>query len=170
MIESLVCPEQLNYLLLFRKILQLSQIIWFSSIFVCIWTLSINDCMILRSIFSHRGQLRDSFATITEDSNAHWCSRKKETCIKRQGVNTFEQNEDVYIFLVLPKYLIFLQATEDSYMFSSRQIKLNSPRSSNSKRFHAPALNAWFFLLEHQWSQNHTVIDGKCSNTQKCWK
>ncbi len=31
-----------------------------------------------------------------------------ETCIKSRGVNTFEQNEDVYIFLVLPKYHIFL--------------------------------------------------------------
>ncbi len=57
------------------------------------------DCMILRSIFSHRGQLRDSFGIITEDPNAHGCSRrKKETCIKSQGVKTFEQNEDVYIF------------------------------------------------------------------------
>ncbi len=38
--------------------------------YLCIWTLSNNDCMILRSIFSHRGQLRDSFATITEDYNS----------------------------------------------------------------------------------------------------
>ncbi len=32
--ESLVCPEQLNFLLFFRKILQLPQILWFSSFFV----------------------------------------------------------------------------------------------------------------------------------------
>ncbi len=32
--ESLVCPEQLNCLLFFRKILQLTQIIWFSIILV----------------------------------------------------------------------------------------------------------------------------------------
>ncbi len=32
--ESLVCPEQLNCLLSLRKIIQLPQIIWFSSIFV----------------------------------------------------------------------------------------------------------------------------------------
>ncbi len=32
--ESLVCPGQLNCLLFFRKILELPQIIWFSSIFV----------------------------------------------------------------------------------------------------------------------------------------
>ncbi len=29
-----------------------------------------------------------------------------KTCIKSQGVKTFEQNEDVYIFLVLPEYHI----------------------------------------------------------------
>ncbi len=28
-------------------------------------------------------------------------------CYFSQGVKTFEQNEDVYIFLVLPKYNIF---------------------------------------------------------------
>ncbi len=43
---------------------------------LCIWTLSNNNCMILRSIFSHRG-LRDSYASITEDSNTHWCSRRR---------------------------------------------------------------------------------------------
>ncbi len=32
--ESLVCPDQLNCLLFFRKILQLPQILWFFSIFV----------------------------------------------------------------------------------------------------------------------------------------
>ncbi len=32
---------------------------------------------------------------------------EEKTCIKSRGVKTFEQNEDVYIFLVLPKYNIF---------------------------------------------------------------
>ncbi len=71
--ESLVCPEQfncqqINRLLFFRKILQVPQIL-ICPAFLCIWTLSNNDCMILRSIFSHWGQLRDSRATITEGSN-----------------------------------------------------------------------------------------------------
>ncbi len=74
--ESLVCPEQLNVLLLFGKILQLPKFFGFPKC-LCIWTLSDNDCMILRSIFSHRGQQRDTFATITEVSNTHWCSRRK---------------------------------------------------------------------------------------------
>ncbi len=33
--------------------------------------------------------------------------QKDKPCIKSQGVKTFEQNEDVYIFLVLPKLSIF---------------------------------------------------------------
>ncbi len=78
--ESLDYPEQLNFLLFFRQILQLPQILWLS--FLCMWTLSNSDCMILRSIFLHRGQLRDSFATITEDSNAHWCSRRKNHALR----------------------------------------------------------------------------------------
>ncbi len=31
--------------------------------------------------------------------------QKKKPCIKSRGVKTFEQNGDVYIFLILPKYL-----------------------------------------------------------------
>ncbi len=32
---------------------------------------------------------------------------EENQCIKSRGVKTFEQKEDVYIFLVLPKYNIF---------------------------------------------------------------
>ncbi len=37
--------------------------------------------------------------------------QKKKPCIKSRGVKTFEQNEDEYIFLVLPKYHIFSFST-----------------------------------------------------------
>ncbi len=33
--------------------------------------------------------------------------QKEKPCIKSRGVKTFEQNEDVYIFLILPKYIYF---------------------------------------------------------------
>ncbi len=62
--------------------------------------------MILRSIFSHENnwgthlQLLQKIQTLTD-------APEEKTCIKSQGVKTFEQNEDVYIFLVLPKYPIF---------------------------------------------------------------
>ncbi len=69
---------------------------------------------------------------------------------RARGVNTFEQNEDVYIFMVCLNFTIF-RATEDSYMFSRRKIKLNLPLIFKFKTvFTPPALNAWFFLLEHQ--------------------
>ncbi len=32
--------------------------------------------------------------------------QKEKPCIKSHDMTTFEQNEDVYIFLVLPKYHI----------------------------------------------------------------
>ncbi len=52
-VESLVCPEQLNFLLFFRKIFQLPRILWFSSIFV-FWTLSNNDYDFEIQIFTPR--------------------------------------------------------------------------------------------------------------------
>ncbi len=73
--ESLVYPEQLNCWSS-EKSFSSHKFFRFPA-FLCIWTLSKNYCRILRAIFSHWGQLRDSFATITEDSNAHWCSRRK---------------------------------------------------------------------------------------------
>ncbi len=62
--ESLVCSEQLTWALFFRKILHVLQILQFSSIFCIFEPFPGSDCMILRSIFSHRGQLRDSNTTI----------------------------------------------------------------------------------------------------------
>ncbi len=50
--------------------------------FLHIWTLSNSDSMILRSIFSHWGQLRDSYTTITKGGDIYWCSTQ---CIKRYG-------------------------------------------------------------------------------------
>ncbi len=35
--------------------------------------------------------------------------QKEKTCIKTRGVKTFEPNEDVYIFLILPKYVILFK-------------------------------------------------------------
>ncbi len=56
-----------------------------------IWTLSSSDCITLRSIFSHWGQLRDSNTTIKKGSNIHWCSRRKHNALRAGG---WEQNEE----------------------------------------------------------------------------
>ncbi len=111
------CPEQLNFLWLFHSLLckalwittvyemcytnklALPSCCSLEKSFIshkffgfpaalCFWTLSNNDCMILRSIFSHRGQLRDSFASITEDSNAHRCCRRKNHALRAGAWNT----------------------------------------------------------------------------------
>ncbi len=94
--------------------------------------------------------------------------QKEKRCIKSRGVKTFEQNGDVYIFLILPNYHIFLFSTAlqrlqkmfpRSYMFPRRQYKLNWPWSLNAKSPPPPpALNACFFLLEHQWAFEPSVI------------
>ncbi len=73
--------------------------------FLCIWTLSYNDCMILRSICSHWGQLRDSYATITKGSNRHWCSRRKNHALRARGVSFWTERlpcfDNIYIYFHL---------------------------------------------------------------------
>ncbi len=81
--ESLVCSEQLNWALFIRKILHVLQILQFSSIF---WG---TQTQLLKR-FKHSLMLQ-----------------KNTRCIKSRGVKTFEQDEDVHIFLVLLKYIFF---------------------------------------------------------------
>ncbi len=111
-----------NCLLFFRKIFQVPQNLCFSSIF-CVF-----------EPFQTMPDFEIHFFTprTTEGLICNYYRRfkhslmlqKEKPCIKSQGLKTFEQNEGVYIFLVLLKYHIFSFRT---------------------------ALNAWFFRLEHQW-------------------
>ncbi len=98
--------------------------------------------------------------------------QKEKPRIKSQGVKTFEQNEDVYIFLVLPKYHIssFSTALQNLQKivtcFSRRLIQLNLLWSSNSKSFPAPALNdhviAMVYIqkdtVQHFESPKHSIF------------
>ncbi len=139
--ESLVCPEQLNILLFFRKILQASQTLWFSSIFVYLNPFN-SDCMILRSIFSHWGQLRDSFTTITEDPNAHWCSRRKNDALGAGVRKLFEfQDQGKFNLICLQetgKYLLKGSTKCKTMIF--RQNKKNIHIFILFKSFHALSL------------------------------
>ncbi len=80
-------------------------------------------------------QLLQKIQTLTD-------APEEKPCIKTRGVKTFEQNEDVYIFLVLPEYHIFSFSTapqklltgfpEDkiSYIYPNLQIqKFSRPGS-----------------------------------------
>ncbi len=113
--------------------------------FLHIWTLSSSDCMILRSIFSHWGQLMDSNTTIKKGSNIHWCSRRTHDAL-RAGCWKLLNRMKISNFFLLLKYIFFSiyycpsEATEDTCMFPGRQIKYNLPWSSNSKSFHPPPL------------------------------
>ncbi len=104
--ESLVCSEQLNCCCSSEKSFSSHKLFDFPA-FLCIWILSNNDCMILRSIFSHWGQLRDSYAAITEDSNTHWCSRRKKPCIKSRGWKLLNRMEMCTFFLFCLNIIFF---------------------------------------------------------------
>ncbi len=144
--------------------------------FLHIWTLSSSDCMILRSIFSHWGQLMDSNTTIKKGSNIHWCSRRKHDAL-RAGCWKLLNRMKISNFFLLLKYIFFSiyycpsEATEDTCMFPGRQIKYNLPWSSNSKSFHPPALNASCVLLEHQWMfEPFLIVVFESINCPQCEK
>ncbi len=144
--------------------------------FLHIWTLSSSDCMILRSIFSHWGQLMDSNTTIKKGSNIHWCSRRKHDAL-RAGCWKLLNRMKISNFFLLLKYIYFSiyycpsEATEDTCMFPGRQIKYNLPWSSNSKSFHPPALNASCVLLEHQWMfETFLIVVFESINCPQCEK
>ncbi len=107
--------------------------------FLHIWTLSSSDCMILRSIFSHWGQLRDSNTTIKKVQ--HSLMLQKEHDALRAGCWNFGTGWRFPTFFLLwniyffPFYYCPSEATEDTCMFPGRQIKYNLPWSSNSKVF-----------------------------------
>ncbi len=144
--------------------------------FLHIWTLSSSDCMILRSIFSHWGQLMDSNTTIKKGSNIHWCSRRTHDAL-RAGCWKLLNRMKISNFFLLLKYIFFSiyycpsEATEDTCMFPGRQIKYNLPWSSNSKSFHPPALNASCVLLEHQWMfEPFLIVVFESINCPQCEK
>ncbi len=170
--ESLVCSEQLNWAVLQTNPPRSVD----SAVFQHIWTLSSSDCMILRSIFSHWGQLMDSNTTIKKGSNIHWCSRRTHDAL-RAGCwklctgwrfPTFFFCWNIYFFSI---YYCPSEATEDTCMFPGRQIKYNLPWSSNSKSFHPPAINASCVLLEHQWMfEPFLIVVFESLNCPQCEK
>ncbi len=122
--ESLVCPEQLNCLLFFRKILQVPHNLWFSSLFVYIDAFPKTTIWFLRSIFSQWGQLRDSYGTFTEGSKAHWCSRKKNHALSENFWTQWRCVNISYFAWIL--YFTFSTALQRlkkivTYMFPRRQ-------------------------------------------------
>ncbi len=90
--ESLVCPEQLNFLLFFWRILQVPQILWFSSIFVYLNTFQ---------QWLYYFEIHHFSPRTTEGLICNYYRRFKRSpmlqkenikSIKSQGVKTFEQN------------------------------------------------------------------------------
>ncbi len=105
--ESLVCPEQLNSLLFFRKILQVPQMIWFSSIFVY----SNPFQQWLYDFEIHLFTPRTTEGLICNYYRRFKRSlmlQKEKPCIKSRGMKTFEQNEDVYICICIRFFLFCL--------------------------------------------------------------
>ncbi len=86
--ESLVCPEQLNCLLFFRKILPVPQMLWFSSIFVYLNPFQ----QLLYDFEIHLFSPRTTEGLVCNYYRRFKVSlmlQKEQPCIKGQGVKTF---------------------------------------------------------------------------------
>ncbi len=82
--------------------------------------------------------------------------QKEKLCIESRGVKTFEQNGDVYNCLILPKYHIYSFSTAIQRL---HKIVTCFPEDKISYIYpDLQILNAWFFLLEHQWTFELSVI------------
>ncbi len=161
--ESLVCPEQLNCLLFFRKILQFPQILWFSSILVYLnsfqqWLYDVEIHVLhTEDNWETRIQLLQKIQTLTDAPEEKTCIKS----LKRKLLNRMKMCICFLFCLNIIFFIIFLlpsEATEDSYMFSRRLIKLNLPWSSNSKSFHFDKL--WLHKLRGGSS---------CTPDRICW-
>ncbi len=71
-----------------------------------ILTLSNSDCMILRPIFSHWGQLRDSYTAITKVGNIYWCSRRQHNALRARGCKLLNRMMSKF-FLFCLKIIFF---------------------------------------------------------------
>ncbi len=144
--------------------------------FLHIWTLSSSDCMILRSIFSHWGQLMDSNTTIKKGSNIHWCSRRTHDALRAGGENfwtgwrfpTFFFCWNIYFFPFITalrkqqKILACFPEDKLSTIYLDLQIQ---------KVFSLPALNASCVLLEHQWMfEPFLIVVFESINCPQCEK
>ncbi len=104
--ESLVCPEQLNCLLFFRKILQVPQILWFSASFAY---------LTLFQQWLYDFEIHLFTPRTTEGLICNYYRRfkrslmlqKKKTCIKSQGCKLLNRMKMCTFFLFCLHIIIF---------------------------------------------------------------
>ncbi len=68
--------------------------------FLCIWTLWV---FFFNPILN---PMRDSFATITEDSNTHWCSRRKKHALRARAWKLLNRMK-MCVFFLFCLHIIF---------------------------------------------------------------
>ncbi len=124
----IVVHEPLVCLLFFRKNYSGPT----NSEFLCIWTLSNNDCVILRSIHLHRGQLRDSYANIKKGSNAHWCFTRKHNALMLK--NEWDLN-------------FFLKKNAVDYLYNNKVLRIKCMQTSKWVIFINSCLLACLLLV-----------------------
>ncbi len=100
--ESLVDPEQFNYLLFFRQILQLLHTHWFSSNFCIIEAFPTVTVWFGETPFHTEGNWGTNTQLLQKVGYKHLLMLRKATeCIKNRGCKLLNRDDDVQMFLIL---------------------------------------------------------------------
>ncbi len=117
-----------------------------SLVFQHIWTLSNIDCMILKCIFSHWGQLRDSCVTITKGESMHWCSRRPHNAMESRWDKCTGRIDRKPLSWLLYYYLVNVFAT---FYFIVIAVLYYSRILEQCKQFSGACYCVWYVML---WS------------------
>ncbi len=144
--ESLVCPEQLNCLLFFRKILHVLHILRFSSIFCIFEPFLAMSVWFWDPSFHTEGnwgtqiQLLKKVQTFTDAPEGNVMHSFK-------SLTFFSYFVEIYIF----SHLVMPFGSNRRYLHVSQKTNKVQFTLIKFKKFSPPAINALYFLLEHRW-------------------
>ncbi len=152
-----------------------------------IWTLSSSDHD-FRSIFSHWGQLRGSYITITKGKHIYWCSRKQHSALRDARCKLFELNVQVKLLLseeytkitiscsfwraVLKEQMIYSSLSTCPKVYTpALNVLFPSGASVNVFAFYNSCV--WVLQFSSEWkdgSQNHKSLLIRGQICRRCWK
>ncbi len=186
--ESLVCSEQLNWALFFRKILHVLRDLQFSSIFCLFEPFPAVTGWFEIHLFTW-GQLMDSNTILKKVKHSTDGSRRKHDALRAGGENVLIWRASKLYLICLPGNMqvtscCFEGIIMEIFIFYKirkfgqlHPFKVFTPRALNASVVPSGAQwMVWTFLIVvfessmvlsvKRWISNHTVTAGKGSNTQ----
>ncbi len=111
--------------------------------------------MILRSIFSHWGRLRDSCTTITKGENIFWCSRRQHNALRARGCTFLNRMMICKFFsfcltIIFVNLVLYFRSYINTNTSTISTIYPDHPNLKSLPHTPPPSLNGLCGLFEHQ--------------------